>query len=127
MQRQPLVANCLSPCEHVQDRDVPLIVQKSDGGFGYASTDMAALNQRLHEEKADWIVYITDVGQANHFAMARGIAGEGWGELVLGGGPPPSRSPGWGWAGAWRPRASDDAVPGLELSCRGFGMHGAGV
>ena len=56
-------------CVFFPKRDVPLIVQKSDGGFGYASTDMAALWQRLHEENADWIIYITDVGQANHFAM----------------------------------------------------------
>lgn len=63
---------------------MPLIVQKSDGGFGYASTDMAALNQRLHEEKADWIVYITDVGQANHFAMARtAFLGRGREDLEL--------------------------------------------
>eukprot|EP00892_Ulva_mutabilis_P000069 jgi/Ulvmu1/10062/UM006_0009.1 len=46
----------------------PLMVQKSDGGFGYASTDMAAIRQRLNEEKADWIIYVTDVGQAQHFA-----------------------------------------------------------
>lgn len=26
---------------------VPLIVQESDGGYGYASTDMAAIHQRL--------------------------------------------------------------------------------
>ena len=29
---------------------------------------MAAIRQRLKEEKADWIVYVTDVGQAPHFA-----------------------------------------------------------
>lgn len=56
-------------CIFFDGKDVPLIVQKSDGGFGYASTDMAALKQRLHDERADWIIYITDVGQANHFAM----------------------------------------------------------
>ena len=28
---------------------VPLIMQKSDGGFGYASTDMAALKHRINE------------------------------------------------------------------------------
>lgn len=48
---------------------VPLIIQKSDGGFGYASTDMAALKQRLTQENADWIIYVTDMGQAGHFEM----------------------------------------------------------
>ena len=47
--------------------DVPLIVVKSDGGFGYDSTDMAAVYHRLRLMKADWVVYITDAGQENHF------------------------------------------------------------
>jgi hypothetical protein len=34
-------------CVFVEGKEVPLIVQKSDGGFGYASTDMAAIKQRL--------------------------------------------------------------------------------
>ena len=45
----------------------PLMVQKSDGGFGYAATDMAALRYRVNEVKADRIVYVTDVGQEFHF------------------------------------------------------------
>lgn len=56
-------------CVFIPGKEVPLIVQKSDGGFGYASTDMAALKQRISEEKADWIVYVTDVGQASHFDL----------------------------------------------------------
>ena len=36
----------------------PLIIQKSDGGFGYATTDMAALNYRVNDVKADRIVYV---------------------------------------------------------------------
>ena len=45
----------------------PLIIQKSDGGFGYASTDMAAIRYRANELKCDRIVYVTDVGQEFHF------------------------------------------------------------
>ena len=45
----------------------PLMVQKSDGGFGYATTDLAALRYRINEIKADRIVYVTDVGQELHF------------------------------------------------------------
>ncbi|KAI7841040.1 hypothetical protein COHA_005268 [Chlorella ohadii] len=56
-------------CVFVEGKDIPLIVQKSDGGFGYASTDMAAVKHRIDEEKADWIIYITDMGQSSHFDL----------------------------------------------------------
>ena len=46
---------------------VPLTVVKSDGGFTYDTSDMAALRHRLEEEKADWLIYVTDAGQATHF------------------------------------------------------------
>ncbi|ESQ54659.1 hypothetical protein EUTSA_v10024637mg [Eutrema salsugineum] len=49
--------------------NIPLIVVKSDGGFNYASTDLTALWYRLNEEKAEWIIYVTDVGQQQHFNM----------------------------------------------------------
>ena len=54
--------------------EIPLIMQKSDGGFGYASTDMAALKHRLVEEKAQRVIYVTDVGQSGHFAQVFGAA-----------------------------------------------------
>ncbi|KAA0194056.1 Arginyl tRNA synthetase cytoplasmic [Fasciolopsis buskii] len=47
--------------------DIPLTIVKSDGGFTYDTSDMAALKQRLHEEKADWVLYVVDVGQSTHF------------------------------------------------------------
>jgi len=47
----------------------PLMVVKSDGGFGYDSTDMAAVWYRIFEHKADWIIYVTDAGQAPHFEL----------------------------------------------------------
>ena len=47
--------------------DVPLMAVKSDGGFGYDSTDLAAIYHRLFDTKSDWIIYATDLGQANHF------------------------------------------------------------
>ena len=43
--------------------------QKSDGGFGYASTDLAAIEQRLTQEHADRVIYVTDSGQSQHFQM----------------------------------------------------------
>ena len=47
---------------------LPLIVQKSDGGFNYATTDLAAIKYRVKEDEAKRIIYVTDSGQAGHFA-----------------------------------------------------------
>lgn len=47
---------------------LPLIVQKTDGGFNYATTDLAAIKYRVKEDGASRIIYVTDSGQANHFA-----------------------------------------------------------
>ncbi len=47
----------------------PLMVVKSDGGFGYDSTDMAAVWYRIFEHQADWIIYVTDAGQGPHFEL----------------------------------------------------------
>ncbi|XP_002403306.4 arginine--tRNA ligase, cytoplasmic [Ixodes scapularis] len=46
---------------------VPLTVVKSDGGFTYDTSDMATIRHRVQQERADWIVYVTDAGQAQHF------------------------------------------------------------
>ncbi|NUP48131.1 MAG: arginine--tRNA ligase [Catenulispora sp.] len=48
---------------------VPLIVRKSDGGFGYAATDLAAIRYRVDTLKADQILYVVDSRQALHFRM----------------------------------------------------------
>jgi arginyl-tRNA synthetase len=48
---------------------LPLIVQKTDGGYNYATTDLAALRYRIQEDKAKRIVYVTDEGQSNHFSQ----------------------------------------------------------
>lgn len=48
---------------------LPMIVQKSDGGYNYDTTDLAALRHRIEVEKADRIIYLTDAGQSLHFAM----------------------------------------------------------
>lgn len=53
---------------------LPLIVQKSDGGFNYATTDLAAIRYRIKEDAAQRIIYITDSGQAGHFAQVFQVA-----------------------------------------------------
>lgn len=45
----------------------PLFIVKSDGGYGYDSTDMAAIKYRLKALNCNRLVYITDVGQQPHF------------------------------------------------------------
>lgn len=58
---------------------LPLIVQKSDGGYNYATTDLAALRYRLREDGATRIIYVTDAGQANHFTQVFQVARRaGW-------------------------------------------------
>lgn len=46
---------------------IPLTIVKTGGGFTYDTSDMATIKQRIHEEKADWIIYVTDIGQSTHF------------------------------------------------------------
>lgn len=46
---------------------LPLMIQKADGGYNYDTTDMAAILQRIQQEKADRLIYVTDAGQATHF------------------------------------------------------------
>ncbi|XP_066986577.1 arginine--tRNA ligase, cytoplasmic isoform X2 [Macrobrachium rosenbergii] len=47
--------------------EIPLTVVKSDGGFTYDTSDMACLKQRIEEEKGQWLIYVTDAGQSQHF------------------------------------------------------------
>ena len=48
---------------------VPLLVRKSDGGFGYAATDLAAVRHRVTALHADRVLYVVDARQALHFRM----------------------------------------------------------
>ncbi|MET9876157.1 arginine--tRNA ligase [Actinacidiphila glaucinigra] len=48
---------------------VPLIVQKADGGFGYAATDLSAIRDRTADLHADTLLYVVDSRQALHFKM----------------------------------------------------------
>src|SRR5690606_18857584 len=48
---------------------MPMIVRKRDAGYLYATTDLAAARYRLRVLGADWLVYVTDARQSQHFAM----------------------------------------------------------
>ncbi|MDP6834254.1 MAG: arginine--tRNA ligase, partial [Prochlorococcaceae cyanobacterium ETNP1_MAG_9] len=57
---------------------LPMIIQKRDGGFNYATTDLAAIRYRFQSapkgDGANRVIYVTDAGQANHFAGVFQIA-----------------------------------------------------
>lgn len=61
-------------CIFVPKIKVPLIVQKSDGGFNYDSTDLAAIKYRTEVLKCDQLVYVVDSGQEFHFKQIFGAA-----------------------------------------------------
>ncbi|WP_399941612.1 arginine--tRNA ligase [Streptomyces sp. BBFR25] len=51
------------------DQPVPLIVQKADGGFGYAASDLTAIRNRVQDLHATTLLYVVDVRQSLHFKM----------------------------------------------------------
>jgi len=69
-------AVCVFP-EGFKDKEgkpLPFIIQKSDGAYLYATTDLAALRYRVRELKADKIIYVTDARQKLHFEMLFAVA-----------------------------------------------------
>ena len=67
---------CVFP-EGFKDKDgepLPVIIQKSDGAYLYATTDLAAIRYRVKELKADGIIYVTDMRQKLHFEMVFAVA-----------------------------------------------------
>ncbi|MGW3494329.1 arginine--tRNA ligase [Streptomyces sp. NPDC001020] len=48
---------------------VPLIVRKSDGGYGYAATDLSAIRDRVVNLKSSTLLYVIDARQALHLKM----------------------------------------------------------
>ncbi len=58
---------------------LPLILRKSDGGYGYGTTDMAAVRYRIRDLHANRIIYVVGAEQAQHFEMVFATAREaGW-------------------------------------------------
>ncbi|QIS20096.1 arginine--tRNA ligase [Nocardia terpenica] len=50
-------------------RPVPLMLRKRDGGYGYDTTDLAAIRYRITELGAQRLLYVTDSRQALHFRL----------------------------------------------------------
>lgn len=53
----------------LEEFQTPYIIQKKDGGYLYATTDIAAARFRIEELNAKRIIYLTDARQKQHFAM----------------------------------------------------------
>lgn len=51
------------------DEPLPFLIQKSDGAFLYATTDLAAMRFRVRELAADWIIIVTDNRQSQQIEM----------------------------------------------------------
>ncbi len=69
-------AVCIFPegFKNKEGEPLPFIIQKSDGAYLYATTDLAALRYRVNELKADRIIYVTDARQKLHFEMLFAVA-----------------------------------------------------
>jgi arginyl-tRNA synthetase len=62
-----------------EGRPLPLIIRKSDGGYNYATTDLAAIRYRVDKLSADRSIYVVGSEQALHFQMVFAVAREaGW-------------------------------------------------
>ena len=56
-------------CVFHETFSIPLMIQKSDGGYNYATTDVAAMRYRVQQDQADRILIVTDSGQSLHFQL----------------------------------------------------------
>jgi arginyl-tRNA synthetase len=64
--------------------DVPMIVQKRDGAYLYATTDLATIKFRMEQFSPDAILYVVDHRQGQHFAMLFAAARKwGYGDVEL--------------------------------------------
>src|ERR1700683_448449 len=58
---------------------LPLILRKSDGGYGYATTDVAAIRYRLGKLGATRLIYVVGSEQHQHLLMVFAVARQaGW-------------------------------------------------
>ncbi len=61
-------------CVFVEGFNAPVIIRKSDGGYGYSTTDLAAIRRRVRDLHADRIVYVVDLRQSDHFDQVFAVA-----------------------------------------------------
>ncbi|HEY8925254.1 MAG TPA: arginine--tRNA ligase, partial [Polyangia bacterium] len=69
--RESQGAICVFPPGFVgrEGEPLPLIIRKQEGGYGYATTDLAAIRQRTLDLHATRIIYVVGTPQSQHLAM----------------------------------------------------------
>ncbi|RLS54263.1 MAG: arginine--tRNA ligase [Planctomycetota bacterium] len=63
------VASDGAMCVFIEGNEAPFIVQKGDGAFTYATTDLATIQYRVGELQANEILYVVDTRQSEHFEL----------------------------------------------------------
>ncbi len=71
-----LVQSNGAQCVFLEEEETPVIVQKGDGGYLYATTDLAALRYRVEVLGARRISYVVDARQREHFKQIFMVAKE---------------------------------------------------
>ncbi|GAB3916545.1 arginine--tRNA ligase [Microlunatus endophyticus] len=61
-------------CVFVEGFNSPMIIRKSDGGYGYSTTDLAAIRRRVRELHANRIIYVVGAEQGFHFDQVFAVA-----------------------------------------------------
>ncbi|HEY9289829.1 MAG TPA: arginine--tRNA ligase [Microlunatus sp.] len=61
-------------CVFVEGFNSPMIVRKTDGGFGYSTTDLAAIRRRVGDLHANRIIYVVGAEQSFHFDQVFAVA-----------------------------------------------------
>jgi arginyl-tRNA synthetase len=56
-------------CVFIEGNEAPFIVQKGDGAYTYATTDLATIQYRVNELQASEILYVVDTRQSEHFEL----------------------------------------------------------
>jgi arginyl-tRNA synthetase len=73
-------------CIFVEGFEAPLIIRKSDGGYNYGTTDMAAIRYRVRDLRGTRLLYVVDIRQTQHLKQVA-LAAHKAGWLV-----PPARA-----------------------------------
>jgi arginyl-tRNA synthetase len=61
-------------CVFLEGQPAPMIVQKQDGAYLYATTDLATIRYRMQQWRPDAILYVVDHRQGMHFEQLFGVA-----------------------------------------------------
>ncbi len=59
-----------------ENEPLPLIIKKRDGGYNYATTDLACIINRVDSIKCDEILYVVGAEQSQHFSMVFQVAND---------------------------------------------------